>query len=299
MDDFGSLLTDMLEGIERKTKLLKMMLPQNIGGPSSSIFRSETVMNVRLADAIVALNNKCQDKSSAIKCTDGGESYGFEQTASSTAMGIVNERKSTTILIGSGPREARITVAEGSSANGKRVVVGRLYKETPEINLAEVNVDKTATIDTISEASSQWESVVPALKPVTDILSVEVLENSSSAFEPLSGDQSACERRTEFFIPFKNTLSETELQKYNNKKPVCRSYDWKTRKMVYEGVEMVGFDKHGVYCKASRLSKFFDVGWDDVIPPFTKLTKDDFQNLTIENLMKYPRGLYVVGVVLA
>eukprot|EP01083_Nonionella_stella_P014490 40680_1 len=206
MDGFESLVTGMLEGIEDIVK----MSPQNIGGESSSIFRWETFRNVRLSEAMVALNNKCQDQSSGIKCKDGGESYGFEQATASTTMGIVDESKSTTISIGSGARKAQITVPEDDGATGKRVVVGRLYKETPRINLADVDVDKTATIDTISEASSKWESVVPALKPVTDILSVEVLENSSSTFQSLSGDQSNCERRTEFFIPFKNTLSEAE-----------------------------------------------------------------------------------------
>eukprot|EP01083_Nonionella_stella_P129768 393779_1 len=66
-----------------------------------------------------------------------------------------------------------------------------------------------------------------------------------------------------------------------------------------EDVEMVKFDSTGIWCATTRLGKFFDVGWGDLVPPFTKLTGKDLDNFTIENLLKHRHGLYTTAAMYA
>eukprot|EP01083_Nonionella_stella_P001834 5267_1 len=296
MADFKSLISGMITDVER----INMY---KTGDEKLTAFELETKMNAGLSMALLALNSKCRD-SIGFKCEGDGSSYGFNREKSSTTMGIVDESKPTRISIGNGEHKAKIILPGNSVTNGNsQVIVGRFYNEDPvEPNGSTGDFDENASLGTISEATVQWKKAASRLKrvPGSGVFSIQVLElESSGKFAPLTGGEKQPCDRTEFFIPFQTKLSDEDYEKFTDQKPVCRSYDEDMSSYVYEGVEMVRFTREGVYCKTSRLGKFFDVGWSSFIPPFTKLTKSDFQNLTIENLKKYPRGLYVVGAVLA
>eukprot|EP01083_Nonionella_stella_P013260 37353_1 len=144
---------------------------------------------------------------------------------------------------------------------------------------------------------SNFRNAIATLPSISNIIGVTFFNSNGSAdatSEPLVIENlSPCSPITIFF-PYSDPRIYDQLRLTNSPEPVCRFYDESTGQFTSD-IVMSGFNATGVNCSTTHLT-FFDVGWDDLIPPFTFLSIGDFRNITIGNLLDYPTGLITLGI---
>eukprot|EP01083_Nonionella_stella_P098810 277940_1 len=176
------------------------------------------------------------------------------------------------------------------------IVVAHLYDDFEPDGIPSSAWPNPFSLLANDKSIKQLNTLIPDMERISATLNVELRQRiaSKTSFDQVILKKYPCQRDIEIFIPFKSDSIYKKLKDNPEIRPICRYYDEDSHQYRSD-VEFLRFTEKGVWCATSHLRNFFDVSWSHLVPPFTKLSGEDFTNLTFRNMTKHPVGVYVVG----